>query len=146
MPEPRVRAQTTCLGLLGEPGARRPTDGDPTRGSVRGAAGVGGGLLFGSGPKGRVSRSRGARGRGGGGLSPGAGSAHRGGNAAASMMQHGVRPRRRGGSLSVPGSLCCVNASWHTGSFVCRVWSSLCVLFEGNNRSPVSVMAVREGR
>lgn len=133
-------------GLVGGAG-RSEADGRGSDAWKRAWGGRGGGgLLFGSGPKGRVSRSRGARGRGGGALSPGAGSAHRGGNAAASMMQHGVRPRRRGGSLSVPGSLCCVNASWHTGSFVCRVWSSLCVLFEGNNRSPVSVMAVREGR
>lgn len=91
-------------------------------------------------------RPRGARGCGGGAPSAGAGCEHRGGSAAASMMQHRVRPRRRGGSLSVPGSLCCVNASWHTGSFVCRVWSLLCVLFEGDNRTPVPVMAVREGR
>lgn len=91
-------------------------------------------------------RPRGARGCGGGAPSAGAGCEHRGGSAAASMMQHRVRPRRRGGSLSVPGSLCCVNASWHTGSFVCRVRSLLCVLFEGDNRTPVPVMAVREGR
>lgn len=56
VPEPRVRAHTTCLGVLGEPGASRPTDGDPTRGSVRG--GRGGGLLraLGTGPKGRALR------------------------------------------------------------------------------------------